>query len=160
TLKFDTHNLTSLAGEAPNQIIIGSLMGGAVSATIDALAQEGLVTILAEPNLTAMNGQTASFLVGGEFPVPIAQPGAAGAAPTITIEFKQFGVQLGFTPTIIDAHHLNLRVRPEVSQLDFAIGVEESGFRIPGLDVRRAESSVELGSGESFALAGLLQHMS
>ena len=160
TLKFNTTNPTSFAGEAPNTIVIGSLMGEAVSATIDALATEVFIKILAEPNLTAMNGQTASFIVGGEFPVPIAQPGAAGVSSTITIEFKQFGVQLAFTPTIIDAHRLNLRVRPEVSQLDFAIGVTESGFRIPGLDVRRAESSVELGSGESFALAGLLQHVS
>jgi pilus assembly protein CpaC len=160
TLKFDTHNLTSLAGELPNTITIGSVMGEAVSATIDALATEGLIKVLAEPNLTAMNGQTASFLVGGEFPYPVPQSSGVGAASTITIEFKQFGVQLAFTPTIIDAHHLNLRVRPEVSQLDFAIGLEEEGIRVPGLDVRRAESSVELGSGQSFALAGLLQHMS
>src|SRR5271165_1247579 len=161
TLKFDTNNATSLAGEVPNTITIGSLMGQAVSATIDALAQEGLIKVLAEPNLTAMNGQTASFLVGGEYPVPVASTtSSTGGVPTITIEFKPFGVQLAFTPTIIDAHHLNLRVRPEVSQLDFTIAVEESGFRIPGLTVRRAESSVELGSGESFAMAGLLQHVS
>jgi pilus assembly protein CpaC len=147
--------------EPPNQMIIGRLASQAISATIDALAQEGLVTVLAEPNLTAVNGQTASFLVGGEFPVPVASTTAAqGGVPTVTIEFKPFGVQLAFTPTIIDAHHLNLRVRPEVSQLDFANAVLENGFRIPGLTVRRAESSVELGSGESFALAGLLQHVS
>jgi pilus assembly protein CpaC len=160
TLKFQTNNLTSLTGELANTITIGSVMGQAVSATIDALATEGLVKVLAEPNLTAMNGQTASFLVGGEFPYPVPQASGVGAASTITIEFKQFGVQLAFTPTIIDARHLNLRVRPEVSQLDFAIGIQEEGIRVPGLDVRRADSTVELGSGESFALAGLLQHVS
>jgi pilus assembly protein CpaC len=162
TLKFNTNNPTVGPNlEIPNTITIGRLAGEAVSATIDALAQEGLVTVLAEPNLTAVNGQTASFLVGGEFPVPVASTTAAqGGVPTVTIEFKAFGVQLGFTPTIIDANHLNLRVRPEVSQLDFANAVVENGFRIPALTVRRAESSVELGSGESFVLAGLLQHFS
>jgi pilus assembly protein CpaC len=161
TLTFNTRNVTTLGTELVNSIVIGRTFGQAVNAEIDALAQEGLVKVLAEPNLTAMNGQTASFLVGGEFPVPVASTTAStGGAPTITIEFKQFGVQLAFTPTIIDAHHLNLRVRPEVSQLDFANAVEENGFRIPALTVRRAESSVELGSGESFALAGLLQHIS
>ncbi|MGC2203002.1 MAG: type II and III secretion system protein family protein, partial [Stellaceae bacterium] len=159
TLEFHTNNLTSVAGELTNTIRIGSLMGEAVSATIDALATEGLIKVLAEPNLTAMNGQTASFLVGGEFPYPVPQSGAGGSS-TITIEFKQFGVQLAFTPTIIDAHHLNLRVRPEVSQLDYAHGTSIEGVVVPGLTVRRAESSVELGSGETFALAGLLQHMS
>jgi pilus assembly protein CpaC len=159
TLAFQTNNPTSIAGELTNTIRIGSLMGQAVSATIDALATEGLIKVLAEPNLTAMNGQTASFLVGGEFPYPVPQSGV-GTAATITIEFKQFGVQLAFTPTIIDAHHLNLRIRPEVSQLDYAHGTSIQGEIVPGLTVRRAESSVELGSGETFALAGLLQHMS
>jgi pilus assembly protein CpaC len=160
-VSFLTQNPVTVATEAQNFIIIGRQTGQAVSAMVDALAQEGFVTILAQPNLTAMNGQTASFLVGGEFPVPVASTtSTTGGAPTITIEFKQFGVQLAFTPTIIDANHLNLRVRPEVSQLDFTNAVEENGFRIPSLIVRRAESSVELGSGESFALAGLLQHAS
>ena len=84
----------------------------------DALTQEGFITSLAEPNLTAMSGQTASFLAGGEFPVPISGTSATtGGFPTITVEFKSFGVSLAFTPTIIDANHLNLRVRPEVSEL-------------------------------------------
>jgi pilus assembly protein CpaC len=160
TLTFNTNNPAKLGSELVNSIVIGRMLGQAVSAEIDALAQEGLIKVLAEPNLTAMNGQTASFLVGGEFPYPVPQASGLGAATTVTIEFKQFGVQLAFTPTIIDAHRLNLRVRPEVSQLDFTNAIEENGFRVPGLTVRRAESSVELGSGESFALAGLLQHIS
>ena len=105
-------------------------MGEAVSATIDALATEGLIKVLAEPNLTAMNGQTASFLVGGEFPYPVPQSGAGGSS-TITIEFKRFGVQLAFTPTIIDAHQLNLQVRPEVSQLDYGHGTSIRGEMFP-----------------------------
>ncbi len=144
-----------------NYLTIGtfpSLFGQQLSATISALATEGYITILADPNLTAISGQTASFLAGGEFPVPIAQSSAAGAAPTITIEFKQFGVQLAFTPTIIDADHLSLRVRPEVSQLSTQGEVNIDGFVIPALTVRRAETTVELASGQSFALAGLLQH--
>jgi pilus assembly protein CpaC len=134
---------------------------GTLTATIDALAQEGLITTLAEPNLTATNGQTASFLAGGEFPVPVAVTPSSGAgAATITIAFKQFGVALDFTPTIIDANHLNLRIRPEVSQLTSTGAVQVNGFSIPALTVRRAETTVELGSGESFALAGLLQNTS
>jgi pilus assembly protein CpaC len=109
--------------------------------------------------LTATSGQPASFLVGGEIPIPISQPGTGGIA-TVTIEYKAFGVRLDFTPTIIDAKHVSLHVKPEVSQLDFANAITISGFSIPALTVRRAETTVELGSGESFALAGLLQNTS
>jgi len=130
-----------------------------ILATVDALAQENLATDLAEPNLTATSGQPASFLVGGEIPIPISQPGTGGIA-TVTIEYKAFGVRLDFTPTIIDAKHVSLHVKPEVSQLDFANAITISGFSIPALTVRRAETTVELGSGESFALAGLLQNTS
>src|SRR5579875_604997 len=160
TLQFQTHNPTITNGIVPSSIIFGRLGGQAVSAELDALAQEGFVTDLAEPNLTAMSGQTARFLAGGEFPVPIVQGGAVGTAPTVTIAFKQFGVSLAFTPTVIDASHLNLRVQPEVSQLDYANAVTNNGFLIPALTVRRADTTVELGSGESFALAGLLQNTS
>jgi pilus assembly protein CpaC len=140
------------------------MFGQAVSATIDALATEGLIKELAEPDLTAMSGQTASFLAGGEFPVPISGATSNGV-PTITVEFKSFGVSLSCTPTVIDAHHLNLRIRPEVSALT-AVGAVSlpitatQSVTIPALTVRRAETAVELGSGESFALAGLLQHES
>lgn len=131
-----------------------------VSAMIDALAQEGLITLLAQPNLTALSGETASFLAGGEFPIPIAATTTAGGVPTITIEFKKFGVSLDFTPTVIDGNRINLRVRPEVSQLSPGGGVQLQGFSIPGLTVRRAETTVELGSGETFVIAGLLQRTS
>jgi pilus assembly protein CpaC len=137
---------------------------GRFFATLDALAQEGLLTTLAEPNLTTTNGQTASFLAGGEFPVPVSGAAAtAGGIPTITIEFKKFGVSLDFTPTVVDANHVSLRVRPEVSQLSTTgqVSVPLSStatVTIPALTVRRADTTVELGSGESFALAGLLQN--
>jgi pilus assembly protein CpaC len=164
TLSFQTNNPVTVGAEAQNFLIAGRLTGQAVSAMLDALAQEGLVKDLAEPDLVAMSGQTASFLAGGEFPVPISGSSTAtGGVPTITVEFKSFGVSLAFTPTIIDSHHLNLRVRPEVSALTSVGSVSlpitnTATITIPALTVRRAETSVELGSGESFALAGLLQH--
>jgi len=132
--------------------------------TLDALAQEGLVTTLAEPNMTAMNGQTASFLVGGQFPVPTAVTAATGgSAPTIGIEYKDFGVKLDFTPTILDANHLNLKLAPEVSALSTngAISLPLTAtavVTIPALTVNRAETTLELASGQSFAIAGLLRH--
>jgi pilus assembly protein CpaC len=141
-----------------NTLLIGKTVPGAVQALVSALATEGYLTVLAEPNLTAVSGQTASFLAGGEFPYEVAQPGSVGNTAVFTVEFKQFGVQLAFTPTIIDADHLSLRVRPEVSQLDFANAVSVSGSLVPALTVRRAETTIELASGQSFALAGLLMH--
>jgi len=137
--------------------------GARIQAELDALSQENLITTLAEPNLTATSGQTASFLAGGEFPVPVAASSATTGAPTITIDFKTFGVELDFTPTIIDATHLNLKVRPEVSELSStgAVSVPISAtatVTIPALTVRRAETTVDLASGESFALAGLLEN--
>jgi pilus assembly protein CpaC len=137
--------------------------GGRLQATLDALAQENLITTLAEPNLTATSGQTASFLAGGEFPVPVAGSVGTTGAPTITVDFKTFGVELDFTPTIIDANHVSLKVRPEVSQLTSTGAVSvpitsTATVTIPALTVRRAETTVDLASGESFALAGLLQN--
>jgi pilus assembly protein CpaC len=166
TLQFETNNPVTVGAETQNFLIAGRLSGQAVAAMIDALAQEGLIKNLAEPDLVALNGQTASFLAGGEFPVPIAgSSSSTNGVPTISVEFKAFGVSLAFTPTILDAHRLNLRVRPEVSALTSvgAVSVPISTnqtITIPALTVRRAETSVELGSGESFALAGLLQHHS
>ncbi|HEV2300872.1 MAG TPA: type II and III secretion system protein family protein [Stellaceae bacterium] len=165
TLSFLTTNPTTVASESQNFAEFGRLSGQSVSAELEALAQEGFVTTLAEPNLTAMNGQKASFLAGGEFPVPIAANSAVGGVPTITVDFKTFGVSLAFTPTIIDATHLNLKIEPEVSQLtsDGAVSLpitSQSTISIPALTVRRAQTTVELASGESFALAGLLQHTS
>jgi pilus assembly protein CpaC len=166
TVQFLTTNPVTIASESQNFLIVGKQSGEAVSAMLDALSQEGLVTDLAQPNLTAMSGQTASFLAGGEFPVPISgSSSSTGGVPTISVEFKSFGVSLAFTPTVIDANHLNLRVRPEVSELTTVGAVSlpitaTQSIQIPALTVRRAETSVELGSGESFALAGMLQHHS
>ena len=162
---FQTINPTAIAGNLPSTL--GVLFGGhswKVQATLDALAQEGLVTTLAEPNLTTTNGQPASFLAGGQFPVPVAGAvGSSGAVPTISVEFKNFGVSLDVTPTILDAEHLNLRIRPEVSQLstngEVSVPLTPTAtVTIPALTVTRADTTVELGSGESFLLAGLLQN--
>ncbi|HMO86275.1 MAG TPA: type II and III secretion system protein family protein, partial [Lacipirellulaceae bacterium] len=128
-----------------------------VNGLIDALANENLITVLAEPNLTAMSGETANFLAGGEFPIPVAQSGNNSG---ITIEFKKFGVGLAFTPTVLDDGRINLRVRPEVSQLSSVGQIVSNGISIPALTTRRAETTVELGSGQSFAIAGLLQNNS
>ena len=124
-----------------------------LNAVIDALEEEGLVQVLAEPNLTAPSGETASFLAGGEFPILV--PGSDG---TVTIDFKKFGVSLAFTPTIIGKNRVVLHVRPEVSQLSSTNAVTLNNFQIPSLTTRRVETTVELGSGQSFAIAGLLQN--
>ena len=151
-----------LAGATSDLALTFGRSANPINARIDALAQENLLTILAEPNLTATSGQPASFLAGGEFPVPIAGATTNGTT-TITVSFKQFGISLNFTPTIIDENHISLRVRPEVSELSNTGAVSlpissTSSITIPALTVRRAETTVELGSGESFALAGLMQH--
>ncbi len=121
-----------------------------------ALQQRGAVQSLAEPNLIAYNGQEASFLAGGEFPVPVVQGGSSNNA--VTIVFKEFGIRLNFTPTIA-GEMIRLKVRPEVSTLDFANGITLQGFRVPALTTRRAETDVELRDGQSFAIAGLLDHL-
>jgi len=126
---------------------------------INALETKGLVKTLAEPNLVALSGETASFLAGGEFPVPVAQTGtSAGGTAPITIEFKTFGVTLAFTPTVLDDGLINLVVAPEVSELDFATGTSVNGTAVPGLTERRATTTIELRDGEAFAIAGLLQN--
>ena len=125
-----------------------------LGAVIKALEQKGLFQSLAEPNLIAYNGQEASFLAGGEFPVPVVQ----GATGTVTIIFKEFGVRLTFRPTIA-GDVIRLKVRPEVSSLDFNNGITLEGFRIPALITRRAETDVELRDGQSFAIAGLLNNI-
>lgn len=122
---------------------------------IRALQSRGGFQSLAEPNLIAYNGQEASFLAGGEFPVPVVQGGSSNA---VTVLFKEFGIRLNFTPTIA-GDVIRLKVRPEVSTLDFANGVSLEGFRIPALTTRRAETDVELRDGQSFAIAGLLDNI-
>lgn len=126
-----------------------------ISAVIDALETEGYLSILAEPNLTALSGETASFLAGGEFPVPVPQSGISQGA--VTIQFKQFGVGLSFTPTVLSENKIHLRVSPEVSQLSTQGAVTINEITIPALTTRRATTTVELASGQSFAIAGLLQ---
>ncbi|MBA3884542.1 MAG: type II and III secretion system protein family protein [Acidobacteria bacterium] len=126
-----------------------------IGAVVKALKSSGYFQSLAEPNLIAYNGQEASFLAGGEFPVPIVQ----GATGSVSVVFKEFGIRLTFTPRIA-GDVIRLRVAPEVSSLDFANGLTLSGFRIPALTTRRAETEVELRDGQSFAIAGLLDNMS
>ena len=121
---------------------------------IRALQTRGLFQSLAEPNLVAESGKEASFLAGGEFPIPVAQTGGGNG---ITVEFKEFGVRLNFTP-VVDGDRIHLKVRPEVSTLDFANGVQFSGFRIPALISRRTSTELELRSGQTFAIAGLLNN--
>lgn len=123
-----------------------------INGFIDALEAEGLATILAEPNLTAVSGQTATFLAGGEFPIIVPDDNR------VTVVFKEFGVSLAFTPTLVDASRISLKVRPEVSQLSSAGAVQFQGFSVPALTTRRAETTVDLGSGQSFAIAGLVQN--
>ena len=123
---------------------------------VQALQQKNLLQILAEPNLIAVNGKEASFLAGGEFPFPIVQPGQGFTA--VTISFKEFGVRLRFTPVIMPNGNIHLRVVPEVSELDFTNGLTISGFNIPALSTRRADTEFELQDGQSFVIAGLMDN--
>ena len=125
-------------------------------ATIEALQSKNLLQILAEPNLIAVNGKEASFLAGGQFPFPIVQPGAGFTA--VTISFKDFGVRLQFTPVIMPSGNIHLKVAPEVSTLDFANALTISGFTVPALSTRRAETEFELQDGQSFVIAGLMDN--
>jgi pilus assembly protein CpaC len=129
---------------------------GALTAAINTLANEGLAHILAEPNLTVMSGQAASFQAGGEYPYAV--PGGGANPNAVTIDFKPYGVLLNFVPTVLSSGRINLHVKPEVSQLDSTNTVQlPGGGIVDGLLVRRAETTVELGSGETFAIAGMLQ---
>ncbi len=147
---------TGSNGSATDSIIAGFNAGGTlIDSVIDALDQNGLVNMLAEPTLTATSGQTASFLAGGEFPMIV----PSGTASTFaTVEFKSYGVSLSFTPVILANGRISLRVAPEVSQLTTQGAITVSGISIPALTTRRAETTVELGSGQSFAIGGLLEN--
>ena len=138
-------------------LVFGDANRGAAG-IISLLEQRGLVRVLAEPSLVAMSGQTASFLAGGEFPVPVQQGTAGGGAGggAITIEFKEFGVRLNLTPTVLANDRIVLRVAPEVSELNFVAAVTSGGVQVPALTVRRTETTVELGDGESFFISGLV----
>ncbi len=143
-----------LSGSTPFGTFLGKILGGGVNADIiiNALEDRGLARRLAEPNLIALSGDTASFLAGGEFPFPV---GADNGQ--ITIEFKKFGVGLSFSPTVLPDGVINIEIEPEVSQLDPTNTLRLNGFDIPSLIVRRAHTTVELRDGQSFAIAGLLQ---
>ena len=144
----------NISGSGTTLGAAGHLLGLDLLSTLDIAANDGVASILAEPNLTALSGETASFLAGGEFPIPVSQGNNA-----VTIEYKQYGVGLAFTPIVLGDGRISMRVRPEVSQLDAANGITVPGnFRIPALVTRRAETTVELGSGQSFMIAGLLQN--
>lgn len=140
------NGLSSIAG-------MGRLLGLDILSALDAGETMGLVTTLSEPNLTALSGETAEFLAGGEFPIPLSQ-----GLGTTTIEYKNYGVSLAYTPTVLANGRISIRVRPEVSELSSQGAVTLDNFTIPALTVRRAETTVELGSGQSFMIAGLLSN--
>lgn len=137
---------TTLAGA-------GRLLGLDLLGALDLGETVGQVTTLANPNLTALSGETGTFLAGGEIPIPLAQ-----ALGTISVEFKQYGVSLSYTPTVLSDGRISLRVRPEVSELDYGNAITLSGTRVPGLTTRRAETTLELGSGQSMMIGGLIQN--
>lgn len=143
---------SALANPVLSGVIQGSFGRTTLDASIEALEEKGIIRTLAEPNLVSMSGETASFLAGGEFPIPVpADDGQIG------IEFRQFGVGLAFTPTVLDDGIINLKVAPEVSQLDNANAIRINGTEVPALRVRRANTTIELRNSQSFAIAGLLQ---
>jgi pilus assembly protein CpaC len=129
-----------------------------LGATLEALETKGVVQILAEPNVLTTNGKQGSILAGGQYPYPVVQGVSGGTSGAVTIEFKEFGVRLNFIPTITPRGTIRLQLAPEVSSLDVANGVTISGFTVPGLDVRRVKTEVELGEGQSFAIGGLLDN--
>ena len=145
---------TLLEGAAGTTVAgLGNLFGVDILGALDLAETQGLVSTLAEPNLTALSGETASFLAGGEFPIPLSE--GLGA---VTIEYKQYGVSLAFTPVVLGNGRISMRVRPEVSELTDQGAITLNGFTVPALTTRRAETTVELGSGQSFMIAGLLQN--
>jgi pilus assembly protein CpaC len=133
--------------------LAGRLLGLDVLSSLDLGETTGQVTTLANPNLTALSGETATFLAGGEIPIPI----SSGFGST-SVEYKEYGVSLAYTPTVLSDGRISLRVRPEVSELDYANAVQVEGVTVPGLTTRRTETTVELGSGQSFVIAGLLSN--
>ncbi|MDP2130952.1 MAG: type II and III secretion system protein family protein [Erythrobacter sp.] len=135
---------TSIAG-------LGRLFGINTLGALDLSERLGLVTTLTEPNLTALSGETAMFLAGGEFPIPIAQ-----GLGQVTVQFREFGVSLAYTPTVLSNGRISLRVRPEISELSTQGSIVLNGFQVPALTTRRTETTVELGSGQSFMIAGLM----
>ena len=142
--------LTESESGIAGQIADGSSFS--INAAIDALEEENLAITLAEPNLTTVSGQPAAFLAGGEFPFP-----SIDSDGNLNIQFKEFGISLGVTPTLISGNRISMDVQPEVSALNFATPLEIGGFTVPALTTRRADTTVEVGSGQSFAIAGLFE---
>jgi pilus assembly protein CpaC len=147
-----TSRVTSVANGATFSGF-GKLLGLDIASALDLAETDGLVTTLAQPNLTALSGETAEFLAGGEFPIPMSQ-----GLGTTSVEYKKYGVSLAYTPTVLSNGRISIRVRPEVSELSAQGAVTLDNFTIPALTVRRAETTVELGSGQSFMIAGLLSN--
>ena len=148
----NTLNLSQQATQAVNgafQFQTGNITW---SGFVDALNQENVVKVLAKPTLVALNGQEAAFLAGGEFPIPVPQ-----AFGLVTIQFKKFGVGLVFTPNVMDRKHISLSVAPEVSELDFQNALRTQGFVVPAITTRRAQTTIELADGQSFAIGGLMR---
>lgn len=145
-------NLTSAASKSNPFSIFLSKSNGKLTAAIDMLEQTGYAYTLSQPSLTAMSGQSATFLAGGEVPIPV--PGGNGNAPTI--EYKEFGVRLSVTPTVLSRTQVSLKVAPEVSELDFANAVTVESTTVPALRVRRTDTTISLGDGESFVISGLV----
>ena len=143
-----------VSGTPVGSALLSDMIGPTnIDVQIEALEEKGVVRTLAEPNLVSMSGETASFLAGGEFPIPV-----QGSDGDIAINYRQFGVGLSFTPTVLDDGVINLKVAPEVSQLDQTNSVRVGGVQVPSLNIRRADTTVELRNGQSFAVAGLLQN--
>ena len=149
---YDFKNLGLGAGKTSIGLA-GKFLGLDLASAIDLAETEGLVTTLAQPNLTALSGETASFLAGGEFPIPISQQ-----LGSVSIEYKQYGVSLAFSPTVLADGRISMRVRPEVSELTNEGSVTLNGYTVPGITTRRAETTVELGSGQSFMIGGLMRN--
>jgi pilus assembly protein CpaC len=153
----------ALAIVSPNPAVTlfgkGVLGQTAFAYFVDALRQNNLLRVLAEPNLMAISGQEASFLAGGEYPIPVTQGGGTGAGGTaVTVEYREFGVKLKMTPVVLGDGKIRLKVAPEVSDLDFSTAVRFNGFVIPGLTSRKVETVIELNEGQTFAIAGLLNN--
>ncbi len=165
TGQFSPPSLQGQLGGSSGGFQLGSLLNVFIfrpdinlASTIQALQTQNLLQILAEPNVLAQSGTPASFLSGGEFPFPVVQASGAGSVPVVTIQFRQFGVRLDFTPTILPGDEIHLKVNPEVSSLDYSNALTLQGFTVPALATRRVESEMNLRDGQSFVIAGLMDN--
>ncbi len=151
--RFVTDQKGLVAG--PNSTLYFGLPRAQMEVFMQAMSENGLLRVLAEPNLVATSGQTATFISGGEFPVPVPQD-----QNTVTIEWKKYGVQLGFTPAVLPGQRIRLKVAPSVSELDYTTAVQFVGFAVPGLTERSSETTIEVGNGQTFVIGGLLSDTS